>query len=154
MKKKQLKKVTKRVMEEILTQEQHDEIFELLSTLDAKICADNDEDFVVNDISELVQQQCSRKEIQQIRDCIVEAVKKELKKEHSADPDVRKEHSFYVTTRLMITLWILCANLEHKFSEMNNKEKFCYKCINSSRWDLDLCADREELLNLVSYLDS
>lgn len=139
-------------MKEILAEEQHDEIFELLSSLQAKIDADNEQDFEANDISELVQRQCSRKEIQQIRDCVVKAIREELKREHSLDPDVRKEHSFYITTRLMIALWMLCENLKGEFSTMNNREKFCYKYVNSS--GCDLCTDREEVLSLVSYLDS
>lgn len=152
MKKKQLKKVIRRVMEEILAEEQHDEIFDWLDTLAAKVSADREIDFISNDISWLTEKECSKKETQHIADNIVKAIKEELKQEHCEYPDIRKEHSFYVTTRLMIALRILEEDPQMNFSKMNNREKFCYMYIYM--YNGDVCVEHDQILRVVSYLDS
>lgn len=152
MNEKQLKMVTKRIMKEILAKKKHYKIFELLSVLNEKASAKTEKDFEAWDISEIVQQQCSKEEIRDIRDFTVKAIKKELEKGHSCDSNVSKKQSYYITTRLMIALWMMDENLEAEFSKMNNREKFCYKYIYIL--DIDICINMDEILTLVSYLDS
>ena len=139
MSKKELKKVVKRVKKEVLSEAPFKEIFEGLLGIDAKLNAMNDRDFEESDISAITSKYCTAAEVSEIREAIV----KELKKEFG------KEHSYFVTTKIMLSLWALSVKIEEA-KLRNNREQFCYLYVEG----YDIIAEEfEEALRRISLLD-
>lgn len=137
--KKELKKVVKRVKKEVLSEAPFKEIFEGLLGIDAKLNAMNDRDFEDNDISAITSKNCTAEEVAQIRDAIV----KELKKEFG------KEHSYFVTTKMILALWVLAEEIEETYLS-TKRERFCYKYVEN--YDI-IIEDFEEALDNIRLLD-
>lgn len=139
MSKEELKKVVKRVKKEVLSEAPFKEIFEGLLGIDAKLNAMNDRDFEESDISAITSKDCTAAEVSEIR----EAIAKELKKEFG------KEHSYFVTTKIMLSLWALSVEIEEA-KLRNNREQFCYLYVEG----YDIIAEEfEEALRRISLLD-
>lgn len=139
MSKKELKKVVKRVKKEVLSEAPFKEIFEGLLGIDAKLNAMNDRDFEESDISAIASKDCTAAEVSEIR----EAIAKELKKEFG------KEHSYFVTTKIMLSLLALSVEIEETYLS-TKRERFCYKYVEN--YDT-IIENFEEALENIRLLD-
>lgn len=139
MSEKELKKVVKRVKKEVLSEAPFKEIFDGLLEIYAKLNAVDLKDFEDSDILAITSKDCTLEEVVQIKDAIV----KELKKEFG------KEHSYFVTTKIMFSLWALSVEIEE--AELcSNRERFCYKYVEC--YDM-ISGNFEEALQNISLLD-
>ena len=82
---------------------------------------------------------CTVAEVSEIR----EAIAKELKKEFG------KEHSYFVTTKIMLSLWALSVKIEETYLS-TKRERFCYKYVEN--YDI-IIEDFEEALENIRLLD-
>lgn len=139
MSKKELKEIVKRVQKEVLSKEPFAEVFKGLLEINFKLNAMDDEDFKAGDISAITSRNCTEEEVREIRDAIVKKLKKEF----------GKKHSYFVTTKIMLSLWAL----SEKFKETDlcsNRERFCYLYVENYEY---VTEEFEEALRRISLLD-
>ncbi len=139
MRRKELKKVAKRIRREVLSKRPFKELFEGLLAIDAKINAIYEKDFKNIDISAMIPTSCTATEIIYIRNAITKKLKKEF----------GKKHSYFVTTKIMLALWALSEEIKET-DLCSKREQFCYRYIEN--YDT-IAVEFEEALRHIRLLD-